>query len=626
MLELDQRELLLNALRPPQGYQFDRGIGTTFSLDLLTLLIAPLSLALLDVSDSEAALDDPVLLLEGLRRYANRLTIFCQAGRIAIPRKDNYLYRFLEEMIVEVQAPRGGVFHPKLWLLRYVSEGDEEPPLYRLLNLSRNITFDKSWDLMLRLEGHLASHRRRAYGRNNPLGDFIRTLPELAVHPVHQRIAEDITLLQHEVRRVDFRLPEPFRDGLEFHPSGIPGYRGFRFDRNYYRAMVISPFLSDRLLQQVTDRGEGHILVSRLDSIAALKPETQGGFDRLYVLNDSRYGLEEEDEILIEEVGTEVPGTRSEPSGLHAKLFVLEEGWNATWLVGSANATDAAFRRRNVEFMVALQGRRSKVGIERILGMQGNDNALLALLRSYTPSDNAVTVDQKQQRAEALADEVRDWLIALRLQLEVARQDADRFDLLLSHTHRGGVAPEGEWTVKSWPVSLRQETGVIFEATSLSFPLTFSNLSLLALTSFVAFEIVASVGDAKHKLCFVLNLPISGIPRDDRDAHLFRALISDRPGFLRYLWLMLCAEEDSRQPWTEWVGEGKEGAGRTPRGDAGMPLLEMLLRALSRSPDKIDRIAKLVEGLQRTPEGREVLPPGFEPLWEAILQTRSELQ
>jgi len=626
MLELDQRELLLNALRPPQGYQFDRGIGTTFSLDLLALLIAPLSLALLDVSDSEAALDDPVLLLEGLRRYANRLTIFCQAGRIAIPRKGNYLYRFIEEMIVEVQAPRGGVFHPKLWLLRYVSEGDEEHPLYRLLNLSRNLTFDKSWDLMIRLEGHLASHRQRAYGANNPLGDFIQMLPELAVHPVDQRIAEDIILLQHEVRRVDFRLPEPFRDGLEFHPSGIPGYRGFRFDRDYYRAMVISPFLSDRLLQQVTDQGEGHILVSRLDSIAALKPETQARFDRLYVLNDSRYGLEEEDEILLDEVGTEVPGTRSEPSGLHAKLFVLEEGWNATWLVGSANATDAAFRRRNVEFMVALQGRRSKVGIERILRMQGNDNALLALLRSYTPSDSAVTVDQKQQRAEALADEVRDWLIALRLQLEVARQDADRFDLLLGHTHRGGVAPEGEWTVKSWPVSLRQETGVTFEATSLSFPLTFSNLSLLALTSFVAFEIVASVGDAKHKLCFVLNLPISGIPRDDRDAHLFRALISDRPGFLRYLWLMLCAEEDNRQPWTEWVGEVKEGAGRTPRGDAGMPLLEILLRALSRSPDKIDRIAKLVEGLQRTPEGREVLPPGFEPLWEAILQTRSEMQ
>lgn len=65
MLAPDQRELLLDALRPPEGYQFDRGIGTTFTLDLLTLLIAPLSLALLEVSDSLAALSDPVLLAGG---------------------------------------------------------------------------------------------------------------------------------------------------------------------------------------------------------------------------------------------------------------------------------------------------------------------------------------------------------------------------------------------------------------------------------------------------------------------------------------------------------------------------------------------------------------------------------
>lgn len=82
MLAPDNRELLLEALRPPDGYQFDRGVGTTFSLDLLTLLIAPLSLAFMEVTKTEEALGDPVLLLEGLQRYADRLTIFCQ-GRDA---------------------------------------------------------------------------------------------------------------------------------------------------------------------------------------------------------------------------------------------------------------------------------------------------------------------------------------------------------------------------------------------------------------------------------------------------------------------------------------------------------------------------------------------------------------
>jgi hypothetical protein len=626
MLEPDQRELFLNALRPPKGYQFDRGIGTTFTLDLLTLLIAPLSLSLLDVSDSEAVLDAQVMLLEGLRHYAEHLTIFCQAGRIAIPPSDNYLYSYLEKMIVEVQAPQGGVFHPKVWLLRYLPENEEEPPLYRLLNLSRNLTFDKSWDLMLRLEGHLATHRKRAYAQNNPLGDFVQALPELAVHPVGPRILEDIALLQHEVRRVDFGLPEPFTGGPAFHPSGIPGYRGFRFDQSHYRALVVSPFLSDGLLQQVTEPGEGHILVSCADSIAALRPETQERFDKLYVLDDTRCGLEEEEEDQVEKVGEEVAGAKPEPLGLHAKLFVLEAGWDATWLVGSSNATDAAFKRRNVEMMVGLEGRKSKVGIDKILGQEDNDNALIQLLRPYTPRQVEVQVDHEQQLAEVLADRVRDWLIVSGLRLEVVRRDADRFDLLLHYTHREGAVPEGQWTVRCWPVNLRQEHGITFEGALPPSPLIFSNLSLLALTSFVAFEIVASVGDAKRMLSFVFNLPISGVPEDDRDVHLLRAIISDRAGFLRCLWLILSAEDGGPQPWMDWGGEGIERTRRSALGGMEMPLLEALLRALSRSPGKIDRIARLVEGLQRTPEGRDVLPQGFEPLWEAVIQIRSEMQ
>ena len=37
-------------------------------------------------------------------------------------------------------------------------------------------------------------------------------------------------------------------------------------------------------------------------------------------------------------------------SGLHAKLYILEEGWDARLWTGSANATNAAFSGANVEF------------------------------------------------------------------------------------------------------------------------------------------------------------------------------------------------------------------------------------------------------------------------------------
>ncbi len=43
MLEPRDRQLLFEALRPPDGFRFDEGVGTTFSLDLLALLMAPLA-------------------------------------------------------------------------------------------------------------------------------------------------------------------------------------------------------------------------------------------------------------------------------------------------------------------------------------------------------------------------------------------------------------------------------------------------------------------------------------------------------------------------------------------------------------------------------------------------------
>lgn len=627
MLTTDQRELFLDALRPPEGYRFDRGIGTTFTLNLLTLLIAPLSLALLEVSDATEALHDPVLLLEGLRRYADRLTIFCQAGRIAVPPPDNYLYSFLEKSVIQVQAPRrerNGSFHPKVWLLRYESETDGAP-LYRFLNLSRNLTFDKSWDLILRLEGLVARERAYAYSRNNPLGDFIQWLPQLACHPVEERIAQDIALLEQEVRRVAFEVPWPFmQDSLTFYPFGIPGYyhRDSVFEENYWQALVLAPFLDDRQLQHITNVGEGHVLISRADSIAALKPETLARFGEIYVLDEMGVAEPEPESDTDESVGEEA-SVPHDPAGLHAKLFVTESGWDATWLLGSANATSAAFRNRNVEFMVKLQGRRSKIGIDKILGEEEDDNALLSLLREYRPESQA-EVDEGEKQAEQLAGSIRDWLIDLEMQLEVSQQGEDAFDLSLRFGQASAQAPEGNYTITCWPVTLREGQRAPFDYAPHS-AVIFPRLSLLALTPFIAFDVKAQAEDHKHTTSFVLSLPISGIPQNRKD-YLYSAIISDQTQFLRYLWLLLSEDESGMLDWMQSTTEKPGASWRAGWGNAGFPLLEPLVRALSRAPDKIDRIAELIEGLQRTPQGQQVLPEGFEQLWEAIVQIRNELE
>lgn len=45
MLDPYDRRHLMEILRPPEGYSLDFAIGTTFSLDLLALMTAPLSFA-----------------------------------------------------------------------------------------------------------------------------------------------------------------------------------------------------------------------------------------------------------------------------------------------------------------------------------------------------------------------------------------------------------------------------------------------------------------------------------------------------------------------------------------------------------------------------------------------------
>ena len=141
MLEPEQRLLLLDALRPPTGFVFDRALGTTFTLDLTALLVTPIAFAMFDVeSDDGGIAANPIAVLEAVRRHADRITVFHQAGQMKVPNAFRAAYGYLEGAVVPVRPPgRSGIFHPKVWVIRYTSSvGDVH---YRFLCLSRNLTF-----------------------------------------------------------------------------------------------------------------------------------------------------------------------------------------------------------------------------------------------------------------------------------------------------------------------------------------------------------------------------------------------------------------------------------------------------------------------------------------------------
>ncbi len=169
MLAPNSRELLLDALRPDPGFVLERAVGTTYSLDLDALLLAPLAFALFDV-DAGSADADPFALLATIKSYASKMALYTDGARIFAPPRERPLMQLLESTILPVHQPQGA-FHPKVWVLRYVTtEGEHR---HRVLVLSRNLTFDRSWDTVLRLDEDPEGHA----GENAlELADFLREL------------------------------------------------------------------------------------------------------------------------------------------------------------------------------------------------------------------------------------------------------------------------------------------------------------------------------------------------------------------------------------------------------------------------------------------------------------------
>lgn len=607
MLAPRDRRLLLDALRPPSGYHLDRAIATTFSLDLLALLTAPLAFTFLDWEDDEGRpTADPIALLEAIRRHADRITIFCQAGHIAVPKPGQLLFGYLENSVVEVAAPRaGGVFHPKLWLLRYCAESG--PVRYRLLCLSRNLTFDRSWDTALVLDGELTD-RTNAFAANHPLADLIGALPDLAQRQISKELVRQVRDIEKEVRLVRFELPEDVED-VRFHALGIEGHSRMPFPRDNRRMLVMSPFLSEGFLKRLAENHPQSILISRPDSLQLISPATLAQFAEAHVLSES---ANPDDEDPAEGVHKELESL----SGLHAKLYVEDDGWRGRVWTGSANATDAAFRA-NVELLVELEGPKSRLGIDAILGTaDGIASGLLDLLQPFS----RIEAEPKPAPLSDILDAVRAELSRVPLEAEVREEAGQSFTLVLSPGAPLPAWPD-DMTVVCRPITLRSEHAQGLTAGS-GAPVCFSPISFDALTSFVSFELTLRRSGEEVSISFAVNVPLSGTPADRRE-RLLRSLLKSREQVLRLLLLLL---EESELSVADLIGaseaNGKEWA--RPRGDL-LPLLEPLLRVLARDPRRLDEVARLIADLRTTPEGQALLPEGLEAIWDPIWCARQEI-
>lgn len=467
---------------------------------------------------------------------------------------------------------------------------------YRLLCLTRNLTFDRSWDTVLVLEGD-RSDRQNGIAENRGLAAFARGLPGLAVRAsaVNEQAAADTALIADELRVVKWKLPEGV-DSVRFWPLGMDGKPTWLFGDRIDRLLVVSPFITPDFLTRLAAPGRAQFLVSRPESLREIEPSV----------------LRERWTCLMLDEGCEAIAGADEPSdqqsaslsGLHAKLFVADAGWDAHIWTGSANATTAAFSG-NVEFLVELIGKKSKLGVDATIGDGDNQPNLRSMLAPFTPEDQAVTPGADEQACEVLVDSIRRSLVAMSMELVVAPDDKDGKTFTTTLRSPEPLAITEAATVRCRPVMLVGDARALQSGCPIQ--VRFGPHAIQSVSSFVSFEVSARVGNAERTEAFVLNLPLVGAPTD-RKERLLRDLLSDSRTLVRFLLMLL--SDDPEKLFTELrevAATPKASAGA--RGHDGLPLLEHMLACLHRSPGKLDQVHRLIEDLRRTPEGRSILPP-----------------
>lgn len=625
MLEPGSQRLLVDAVRPPSGYKLDHALITTYSLNLTAMLSVPLALTFSDWQDEAGRPSvDPVALLEALQRTSDRLTIACQAGEIAVPASQQNLFAFFEPAIRPVLAPQGGVFHPKVWIMRFApGDASDGPILYRMLCSSRNLTFDRSWDLMLVLEGELRSTRRRVR-MNGPLEAFVYGVADLAMESLG---ADDpdrrdaLALLTDEVGRVEFESPSGL-DLIAFHPLGLARASSDPFaERRRDRNLIVSPFIAEGRLERMA--GEKDWLVSSQAELDSLPAEALEHFaqDRVFVLDQ----LALSEETPVEAERDQAGGTESERladsadgglQGLHAKLFVSDAGHRCSIWMGSANATNAAFSR-NVEFLVELDGSKYKQGVGPLI--EEPDAVLRPLLAPYRRNEDG-GIDPDQRKAESVADDIAHSLGGAPLRLLVEPLGDGRHRMAVSIEGPLDLTPADE--VTCWPITLKRDRASRIHPSG-ELP-TWEPLSTAQLTGFAAFRIRVTVGPRHVEREIVVKGELVGAP-EDRDGAVMRSILESAEQLMRYLAFLL-ADPDSDNEIAPGDLTGDVSPGSQP-GDhqIELPLLEGLVRALERDPARLDRIEALVTRLSATKGGREIIPAEFLEVWEPIREARKAL-
>lgn len=584
-----------NLLQPPAGYEVSEAIGTTYSLDLDALVGMCIALGLSGSIDSKL-MKNPVYLLEALRKTAGKVTLFCEAGQIKVPSNLNSLYMLLEKMIYQVALKKSAKmnhapsFHPKFWLIKY--ENPNHDLLYRTVVLSRNLTFDHSWDVAAVLDGKPGGDNEED---SQPISDFLKYLSQYITgsDANSKSKRKSIMALSRELVSVSFELnSKSFRD-FEFIPEGIKydasntySIKSTRlFTDTFHEVVIISPFLSTDVIRNFNDRNTNIenpscTLVTRKAALDKIKPEHASRF-KCYTLKDKIIDGED----IISDTN-EIPSLKQD---LHAKVFLFRKYSESDLYLGSLNATHSAMNG-NVEMTLRLGSTNrylnSRILLDDLFGSSEKENPFEETLFSSTvkPGD--------QDELDILQNKIKD-LCRVKSSAFISARD-NKYDIHIDFENLCDV--EG---LKISPLFHKKSQAIAEK-------LDFYGLNALQLSEFY---ILTASGDSES-IERIIKIPTEGIP-EDRDKEVVATIINNKQSFIEYITFLLGDDYISsilENEKVKVVGSGSTNGFTIPA------LYEKMLYTAAHAPERLKEIEYMVRMLGDS----DIVPDEFIDLYSTF--------
>ena len=590
------------SLMPPAGYRLERAVGTTYSLDFETLTAIAISLGLIEDTDSELV-NNPISMLNALQKVSDKIVIFCEAGQIKSPGKSNKLFLMLEKMIVPVTLPLDqkthgySAFHPKTWLLEYVNrEGDR---LYRFAIMSRNLTFDHSWDVSCALDGKITDSRD---AKTKPIIDFLQFLMKQINGESANSENQSKTLqsLIQSIQMVHFDVDASLFSDFIFMPLGIgtgsyPMIKDPLFCDNFHDLVVVSPFISGSIIASLNDKqknlqGTNRTLITRRTELSKISQKQAANFD-VYVMKDDVV----DGESSISEENGDVIDQESAKQDIHAKIFLRRKNSDVSLYLGSMNATYGAINS-NVEMMLCLKtDNRILNGYKFLTDLMGEDRESKKNPFELVIPDKAAVEEPLTPKDKA--EKIIKRICRLNMSASVSLTKNNRYDVTLN-------------VLNEVPTELVMIRPLLSQKSSAFLPqIVFHSLEVLQVSEFY----VVSVTIDDYSLERVIMIPTAGIP-GERDAEIIKSVIKDKKSFIEYIAFIL--GEDYIQAYLE-NKKASSYSGKWSTADDIPAVYEKMLRTSLNEPERLEEINYIMKIIKED----SIIPEEFRRMYKVFSDT-----